>query len=92
MGTVGMPMTSKGTNVGIEASQRAAIAHGTRLVARYKGEEHVAEVMDGTDGKPRYRLADGRVFTSPSSAGKAITGRASCDGWKFWTVAEAVQA
>jgi hypothetical protein len=35
----------------------------------------------------RYRLDDGREFTSPSSAGKAAMGGVSCNGWRFWSIA-----
>ena len=58
---------------------------GTKLIARYKKEEHRAEVIGGEDGKPIYRLSDGKEFKSPSSAGTAITGKA-CNGWAFWSV------
>ena len=58
---------------------------GTKLIARYKKEEYRAEVVAGEEGKPKYRLADGREFKSPSSAGTAITGKA-CNGWAFWSV------
>ena len=64
-----------------------SLAPGTLLVARHKGEEHWAQVVAGPEGKARYRLADGREFTSPSAAGKAVTGTA-CNGWRFWGVAE----
>ena len=59
---------------------------GTKLVARYKGEEHTAEVVK-TDEGLRYRLADGREFKSPSSAGSAIMNGSACNGWRFWSVA-----
>ncbi len=36
---------------------------GTRLAARYKGQEHAAEVVEAEDGI-RYRLEDGRFFCS----------------------------
>lgn len=62
---------------------------GTRLFAKYKGEEHTAEVIAGKEGHSRYRLADGWVFRSPSSAGKAVMGGKACNGWRFWTVAGA---
>ena len=58
---------------------------GTKLIAKYKKEEHRAEVVAGEEGKVRYRLADGREFKSLSSAGSAITGKA-CNGWAFWSV------
>jgi hypothetical protein len=47
---------------------------GTKLVARYKGKNHAAEVVKDADGL-RYRLDDGREFKSPSSAGKRGDGR-----------------
>ena len=58
---------------------------GTRLIAKYKKEEYRAEVIAGELGKVKYRLADGKEFKSPSSAGTAITGKA-CNGWAFWSV------
>ena len=58
---------------------------GTKLIARYKKEEHRAEVIGGEDGKPIYRLANGKEYKSPSSAGTAVTGKA-CNGWAFWSV------
>ena len=61
---------------------------GTRLIGKHKRQEHVAEVIAGEDGKPCYRLADGRLFKSPSAAGKAVTGIA-CNGWRFWSLAGA---
>jgi hypothetical protein len=59
---------------------------GTTLVARYKGQEHTAEVVKTEDGI-RYRLADGSEFKSPSSAGSAVMGGNACNGWRFWSVA-----
>ena len=58
---------------------------GTKLIAKYKKEGYKAEVIAGEDGKVKYRLADGREFKSPSSAGTAITNKA-CNGWAFWSV------
>jgi hypothetical protein len=63
---------------------------GTKLVARYKKEEHTAEVVKTEEGL-RYRLADDREFKSPSSAGSAITGGA-CNGWRFWSIAGSEEA
>ena len=57
---------------------------GTKVIAKYKKEEYTAEVIAGEDGKVKYRLADGREFKSPSSAGTAITNKA-CNGWAFWS-------
>lgn len=60
----------------------------TKLVARYKGKEHTAEVVETDDGL-RFRLKDGREVRSPSSAGSAVMGGKACNGWKFWSIAEA---
>ena len=59
---------------------------GTRLVARYKGQGHKAEVVETEEGL-RYRLQDGRAFKSPSSAGSAVMGGKACNGWRFWGLA-----
>ena len=59
---------------------------GTTLVARYKQKEHRAEVVEGEGGKVRYRLSDGREFTSPSAAGSAVMGGVACNGWRFWSL------
>ena len=58
---------------------------GTRLVARYKGQEHSAEVVE-TEAGIRYRLADGKEYKSPSAAGSAIMGGNACNGWRFWSL------
>jgi hypothetical protein len=60
---------------------------GTQLVARHKGKEHQCDVVAGEDGRVRYRLKDGREFSSPSSAGSAVMGGVACNGWRFWTIA-----
>jgi hypothetical protein len=67
------------------------LAEGTVLSVTYKKAEHRCTVVKTEDGLA-FRLADGQTFKSPSSAGKAITGRVSCDGWKFWSVAEGATA
>lgn len=64
---------------------------GTKLVARYKGKEHTAEVVQTEEGL-RYRLEDGREFKSPSSAGSAVMGGSACNGWRFWSVAGSEEA
>jgi len=61
------------------------LAPGTKLVASYKKTQHRCEVTPTPEGV-RYKLEDKRLFTSLSSAGKAVTGRVSCDGWKFWSL------
>jgi hypothetical protein len=59
---------------------------GTKLVARYKKEEHRAEVVAGEDDKTLIRLADGREFASVSAAGSAVMGGVACNGWRFWSL------
>ena len=57
---------------------------GTRLVARYKGKEHVCEVVQTEDGIA-YRL-EGKDYNSPSSAGRVVTGGVAVNGWRFWSL------
>jgi hypothetical protein len=54
-------------------------------VARYKGQEHAAEVIE-TENGIRYRLEDGQEFSSPSSAGSTVMGGKACNGWRFWSL------
>ena len=58
---------------------------GTRLTARHKGTTYKAEVAHSDEGL-RITLEDGREFTSLSSAGKAVMGGVSCNGWRFWSI------
>ena len=67
------------------------LAVGTKLVARYKGQEYTAEVVKTEEGV-RYRLEDGREFKSPSSAGSAVMGGSACNGWRFWSLAGSEEA
>ncbi len=57
---------------------------GTRLVARYRGKEHVCEVVQTGDGIA-YRL-EGKDYNSPSSAGRVVTGGVAVNGWRFWSL------
>lgn len=59
---------------------------GTMLRATYKKTGHRLEVIKDDGGEIRYRLGDGRVFRSPSSAGKAVMGGIACNGWRFWSL------
>ena len=70
----------------IDGGLRDKLEPGTVLVAKYKGAEHQAEVIEGEDGKTLYRLVDGREFKSPSSAGSAVMGGVACNGWRFWSL------
>ncbi len=67
------------------------LATGTKLVARYKGKEYTAEVVETEEGL-RYRLEDGKEFKSLSSAGSAVMGGSACNGWRFWSVAGSEKA
>ena len=71
------------------AIQDRNLSIGTKLYARYKGATHTAEVIE-KEGKPGYRLADGREFKSPSAAGTAITEKA-CNGWAFCSVGDGAE-
>ena len=70
----------------IEGGTRNKLTAGMRLVARYKGEPHVADVLQGNEGRLRFRLADGREFKSPSAAATAVMGGIAANGWRFWSV------
>ncbi len=67
------------------------LAAGTKLVARYKGKEYKAEVVETEEGL-RYRLEDGKEFKSLSSAGSAVMGGSACNGWRFWSLAGSEEA
>jgi len=58
------------------------------LTATYKQQAATCEVVETPEGT-RYRLADGREFTSPSAAGSAVMGGVSCNGWRFWSLESA---
>ena len=62
---------------------------GTKLTATYKKQRYTALVVEGEEGKLRYRLEDGREFKSPSAAGSAVMGGNACNGWNFWSLFEA---
>src|SRR5512140_1539413 len=60
---------------------------GTKLVGTHKKTTYVCEVVEIPDGGTRFQLEDGRLFNSPSAAGKAVMNGISCNGWRFWSVA-----
>ena len=66
------------------STTKAEIKAGLTLVGKYKGEEHTCEVVE-QDGRLYFVRPDGQFFTSPSAAGKAITGAAT-NGYRFWSV------
>ncbi len=61
------------------------LSAGDKLVSNYKGVERSLEVSESAEGL-RYTLDDGQEFKSLSSAGKAVTGRVSCQGTLFWSI------
>src|SRR3990170_655309 len=72
------------------------LAAGTKLVARYKGQEYACVVTAGEGDKVCYKMECPdhpdlhlKEFKSPSSAGSAIMGGSACNGWRFWSVAGA---
>jgi hypothetical protein len=71
----------------IDGKLRKSLQSGMTLVGTYKQQQHRAEVVTGEDGKLRFRLADGREFSSPSAAGSAVMGGIACNGWRFWSIA-----
>jgi hypothetical protein len=81
-----MSLARRRCEMAIAGGLRDRLEAGTRLVARYKGADYVAEVVAGAEGKPRYRLADGQEFKSPSAAGSAVMGGIACNGWHFWSL------
>ncbi len=70
-------------------SENRKLAAGTKLVGRHRKELHHCDVVESDDGI-RYRLDDGRTFTSLSSAAKAAMSGVSVNGWSFWSLADAM--
>ena len=66
------------------STTKAEINAGLTLVGKYKGELHTCEVVEH-DERLHFVLRDGHAYTSPSAAGKAITGTAT-NGYRFWSV------
>ncbi len=60
------------------------IRAGQTLVAKYKKQQHTCEVVEH-DERLYFVLQKGRVFKSPSAAGKAVTGTAT-NGYRFWSI------
>jgi hypothetical protein len=63
------------------------LAPGTKLEGTHKKTTYTCEVVTTPEGETRFQLEDGRLFTSPSSAGKAVMNGVSCNGWRFWSLA-----
>ncbi len=65
-------------------TMKEKIRAGQTLVAKYKKQQHTCEVVEH-DGRLYFVLPEGRVFKSPSAAGKAITSTAT-NGYRFWPI------
>jgi hypothetical protein len=61
------------------------LTRGTKLVARYKGQEYACTVVQREEGIRYHVPAHGGFHKSLSAAGSAVTG-AACNGWRFWSV------
>ncbi len=59
------------------------IPPGTQLVGYHKGTEYQVRV----DEHGTLRLSDGDTFSTPDEAGKMVSGRKTCVGMTFWTIA-----
>jgi hypothetical protein len=68
------------------------LAPGTKLVGAYKKTTFTCEVVSTPEGETRFQLEDGRLFTSPSAAGKAVMNGVACNGWRFWSLEGATPA
>lgn len=64
---------------------------GVRLVGSYRDVTYDAVVGEGGRITIEHEGFAGRVFKSLSGAGKAITGRVSCEGTRFWSMAGEVR-
>jgi hypothetical protein len=68
------------------------LSPGTRLVAKYRGQDHHALILDAGDVFLQREIEDttpiaDRTYKSLSKAANAITGN-SVNGWRFWSIAE----
>ncbi len=59
---------------------------GTKLVGRYKGQQHGVLVVGDADTGFGYELDHGTIYKSVSAAGSAVMHGTSCNGWRFWSV------
>ena len=59
---------------------------GTILELTYEGRERLCVALPGERGELLFRLDDGALYSSVSSAGRAATGHTGCNGWRVWSV------
>ena len=60
------------------------LAAGTKLVARYRGQEHSVLVVGDKEIGLGFELDNGTIYKSLSSAGKAVMNGMAVNGWRFW--------
>ncbi len=58
---------------------KGALRHYQPIYANYKGKDYKANVL--TSGRIKF---NGRLYASPSGAGKAIITKGVVNGWNFW--------
>ena len=84
-------MATATTTAADPAATKKATQVGVTLVAKYKGTDYTCEVVEH-DERLHYVLpgrggTKPRSFTSPSAAGREITG-SQVNGYRFWSVPE----
>ncbi len=57
---------------------------GSRLVANYKKQAYVCEVVKDGEGNLVFKV-DGKEFKSPSAAASHVMGGLAANGWRFWS-------
>ena len=67
------------------AIENRDLTAGTKLVARYRGQEHTVLVMGDAETGLGFELDNGTIYKSLSSAGKAVMNDVACNGWRFWS-------
>lgn len=65
---------------GLATIEGVFFPEGTAFLVWYKEAAHFGHVKDGAI------VIEGKPYTSVSGAAAAITGRATTNGWSFWTV------
>ena len=58
---------------------------GSRLVANYKKQAYVCEVVKDGEGNLVFKV-DGKEFKSPSAAASHVMGGLAANGWRFWSL------
>jgi hypothetical protein len=72
----------KALNIKVEGiiTDGIAFPEGTVFLSWYKDAAHTARVKEGSI------IINGKSVTSVSAAAAVVTGRATTNGWDFWTV------